>query len=461
MEANPLLEGKVKANEIVVIIHLYYPDMWEEICKYLDNLPYDFYLMVSLTKGASNQNTIKKIRTYKPKTKIKIFDNKGMDILPFLKCLKEIPIETKYILKLHTKKSLHMNNGKEWFNDMMEHVLPSKQDVDLILYNLEFTDIGMIGGSRIFDRNTFYDQNIEKIESYLKLNQPDFNWISGTIFWTRLDILKPLINDDFIKYVEENQPDDYLRDNTIIHGLERVFGLLVYNSDKIISAKPIPPKKILFISHQESLTGAPKIIKLLIDAAIQSGEFRCYIFSKIAHDDKWDYPQIIRLDNLPGIDDQSKMEYLDKIIEPDIIFANSAETMYLARHFNGKKMIFIHEFRSLNPYRDNLKILKTFDKVLIGNQGTHELLKSHGVKSEIHEYYLDVKLPNINYPGIKGDFIVGMGYVIIQAQRLLQTVQVFWVIIIIGILGIITDKIFKISRCFFFPWYDKKNYAKI
>ena len=55
----------------------------------------------------------------------------------------------------------------------------------------------------------------------------------------------------------------------------------------------------------------------------------------------------------------------------------------------------------------------------------------------------------------------GMGYVIIQAQRLLQTVQVFWVIIIIGILGIITDKIFKISRCFFFPWYDKKNYAKI
>lgn len=53
----------------------------------------------------------------------------------------------------------------------------------------------------------------------------------------------------------------------------------------------------------------------------------------------------------------------------------------------------------------------------------------------------------------------GIGYVIIQSQRLLKTDEVFSAIFVIGILGILTDLIFKYVQKVIFPWYRRKNYA--
>lgn len=52
----------------------------------------------------------------------------------------------------------------------------------------------------------------------------------------------------------------------------------------------------------------------------------------------------------------------------------------------------------------------------------------------------------------------GIGYVIIQAQRLLQTGSVIFVVILVGILGIITDLIFKLVRIYLFPWSKAANH---
>lgn len=49
----------------------------------------------------------------------------------------------------------------------------------------------------------------------------------------------------------------------------------------------------------------------------------------------------------------------------------------------------------------------------------------------------------------------GLGHVIIQSQRFLQTSNVISVIIIIGILGLITDYLFKAGYKRFFPWSEK------
>lgn len=49
----------------------------------------------------------------------------------------------------------------------------------------------------------------------------------------------------------------------------------------------------------------------------------------------------------------------------------------------------------------------------------------------------------------------GIGFVIIQSQRLLQTGNVIGAIIIVGILGLTTDLIFKMLYKMFFPWAPK------
>ena len=49
----------------------------------------------------------------------------------------------------------------------------------------------------------------------------------------------------------------------------------------------------------------------------------------------------------------------------------------------------------------------------------------------------------------------GLGHVIITSQRFLQTANVMAVIIIIGLLGLTTDYLFKLGYKRFFPWSEK------
>jgi len=52
---------------------------------------------------------------------------------------------------------------------------------------------------------------------------------------------------------------------------------------------------------------------------------------------------------------------------------------------------------------------------------------------------------------------VGLGYRIMRAQRFLQTDSIILGIIVIGVLGLITDYAFKFSYRLFFPWVEGKR----
>ncbi len=51
----------------------------------------------------------------------------------------------------------------------------------------------------------------------------------------------------------------------------------------------------------------------------------------------------------------------------------------------------------------------------------------------------------------------GLGHLMIESQRFLRTDTIFAAIIIIGLLGLITDYFFKITYKMFFPWTEKSN----
>lgn len=246
-----MFENDIKESNIAVIVHLYYTDLWKDIEKKLNNLPYEYQLIVTLTKGHFSQRDIKKIKKYKSNADIVVLDNKGMDVLPFLKSLEHIDKKTKYILKIQSKKSLHSPTiGSRWFEDLLNNVLPSREGVDLIIHNLEYSDIGMIGGSiidgcdRTFTRGEDREPKVSEKLMRLLLDyfgevETSYKWISGTIFWTRFDIISKLADKKFIEFVEKNQPLGYSQDDTLVHAIERYFGKLVYDSGKIISLNPI------------------------------------------------------------------------------------------------------------------------------------------------------------------------------------------------------------------------------
>jgi hypothetical protein len=271
-ESPLIFEKELGEKEITVILHLYYTDMWNEMKERLSNMPYSYTLIISLVDGKYTNKDIEKIKRFNPKAKIVVVENKGMDILPFLKCLKYVPKTTKYLLKIHTKKSPYaFKNGSNWFSDLMRHVLSDKRTVDMILQNLEYTDIGMIGGSAvsgfeysgIFDSSKFYEPKIKEIYDYFKTSHTEYEWIAGSIFWVRFDIINKF-DDNFIAFIEKNQPLGYLKYGTLAHGLERYFGKLVYDAGRVISPNPIQrySKNYITLFPEENITQAKKDIYL-------------------------------------------------------------------------------------------------------------------------------------------------------------------------------------------------------
>jgi NitT/TauT family transport system permease protein len=51
---------------------------------------------------------------------------------------------------------------------------------------------------------------------------------------------------------------------------------------------------------------------------------------------------------------------------------------------------------------------------------------------------------------------VGLGHMIMESQRYLRTANVFAGIIIIGLIGLLIDYIFKLAYGFFFRWSEKE-----
>lgn len=51
----------------------------------------------------------------------------------------------------------------------------------------------------------------------------------------------------------------------------------------------------------------------------------------------------------------------------------------------------------------------------------------------------------------------GLGHLMIESQRFLRTDSIFAAIVVIGVLGLITDYFFKITYKVFFPWTEKSH----
>lgn len=194
-----------------------------------------------------------KILECKPDSKVIISPNKGVDIGGFLFTYKHIEEDVDLILKIHTKKGLGssespsldlakrglikaIKHGNDWFNEMMIGVLGSKDKVKNILDNFEKDQsTGMIG----FRTHKNFDLNYGEMKNLFPLFNmgeiPDSsNFVGGTIFWVRNNILKKYLTKDVINEVLERLPYGYVREPSPNHAMERMFGCIVYLENKNI-----------------------------------------------------------------------------------------------------------------------------------------------------------------------------------------------------------------------------------
>lgn len=231
-QTNPAAPTNIKA---ALHIHLHYPEIAGEIFSRLRNSEIKPDLFVSVTSEEGKAEVEKMLQEYSLTYKeIKIVPNRGRDIGPLLTGYKEI-FESGYdfIGHVHGKKSVALggDTGSVWAEFLYENLLGGKHPMmDLILRKMAAdSSLGIVfpDDPHAMGWNENRDHAVTlatKMGLNIELPKSSLNFPVGTMFWSRTDSLRPLLdlNLDWDSYPEEPVPYD----GTILHAIERILPLM-------------------------------------------------------------------------------------------------------------------------------------------------------------------------------------------------------------------------------------------
>lgn len=222
---NNILFKKFKQqNEVAVVLHIHFTDIWEDIHSYLKNLDsFGFDLYITLTN--INNDIINKILKYYPEANIRMVDNRGRDILPFIDIYRDIKnFKYKAVCKIHSKKSQYRNDGKEIRNELYEGLLGNYNIINNILEIFKFEQkVGLITNSKYLinhtEHNMRYDKDIvDNLSELMTINFQYDIFPAGSMFWFNpkaLNGIEKIQNNYFL-------PEEGLADGTVSHAVERL-----------------------------------------------------------------------------------------------------------------------------------------------------------------------------------------------------------------------------------------------
>jgi lipopolysaccharide biosynthesis protein len=230
---------------LAAAIHAFYPDVFEELLAGMKGNAYIQRWYITSTRA--NLAELDEIcMRYRLDYQLIEVENHGRDVLPFLKSLKRIRNDGfKYVLKLHTKRSLHLSDGARWRDEIYE-TLASRSQTEWILRELDARpDIGIVGPSgHLLIQGSFLGSNEGRLRWLIGRmgcdSQRDLSkdpLISGTMFLARMTALEPLANlslTDADFEAEQGQVDA-----TLAHALERAITFSAFAAGLRVTAAPI------------------------------------------------------------------------------------------------------------------------------------------------------------------------------------------------------------------------------
>ncbi len=227
-----------KNFKIGIVAHFFYAQQAEEIVGFLMHIPFNFDLYVS-----SSPIAYKVIQPFlaeafpEQRITLRIVENRGFDIAPFVCEFKDCYASYDLVLKIHTKKSSHV----EWLSDWGEYLLKNLAGSTDIVQSIikMFRDDERLG--------MVYPEIIPSLKESLIGNPWQENWAlccdlssrlglsiqknqqldfpAGSMFWFRPKSLGPLFKLGLT--ANDFQGGRRIRRNgTLAHAIERLFVLI-------------------------------------------------------------------------------------------------------------------------------------------------------------------------------------------------------------------------------------------
>jgi hypothetical protein len=217
---------------IGVFAHVFYPDVFEEdLLPYLDNIPFPCTIYIT-TCDPIDAATIEAITRSRSsyRFEIKVVENRGRDIAPFLVHCRDELRNVDLGLHIHTKKSLHYRSEfASWRTHLLEHTLGSPALVRQIVTLLWHDHIGAVSPcaydpvEAIVNWGGNFDiasSLLEEAGERLWAEQP-LEFPAGSMFWFKTKALDKLLS--LHLDAKHFEPETGQIDGTLAHVVERSF----------------------------------------------------------------------------------------------------------------------------------------------------------------------------------------------------------------------------------------------
>lgn len=230
-----LINSNIK---IAVHLHLFYIEMLDEFCEYLNNITIKFGLYISIPESKSEDFEIvtKKAQALVPHAdiKISITENQGRDIAPMCIHFAKDLLNYDLVLHMHSKKTTHNPNHEGWRSYLLHHVLGNKNIVNQILNEFESDKkLGVVfppyfhslRNQPSWGENKKIANNlIERLNLSITLPDECPDYPAGSFFWSRTKSIKPLLSSEL--ELKDFDKEKGQVDKTTAHGIERLLGIL-------------------------------------------------------------------------------------------------------------------------------------------------------------------------------------------------------------------------------------------
>lgn len=215
---------------ILVVAHVFYPEVWPDIEDRLSRIPEDYDLIVTLVRGPA-ESLEAHIGRRLPRARIHHVENHGRDYGPLVD-LARIGAFEGYdaVLKVHTKRSRHRLDGDAWRIELLDGLLPSPEGirriVDLIRRD---RDIGLVVPTGHLKGPETWGADQELVEALaarlpIAFDPDGLLYPAGSMYWARPWLLQRLADLELGSHHFE--PEAGHLDGSTAHAIERFVGVL-------------------------------------------------------------------------------------------------------------------------------------------------------------------------------------------------------------------------------------------
>ena len=214
---------------LVLFAHVYYLDIWREMAEIIaGRLPVPFRLIITTPHDPDEPE--RPDTPFLLEQTVHRMENRGRDILPFLKAMEAETRPFEIGLKLHTKRSPHRPDGEAWRQAIVGSLLPSRDGVEEILATLRRNPhVGLLAPQGLLlplqDR---LGENLRTMRHLATAAGGEFtradgkagHFVAGSMFWFRREALAGL---GASQLSAEFEAETGQLDATAAHAVERLF----------------------------------------------------------------------------------------------------------------------------------------------------------------------------------------------------------------------------------------------